>query len=60
MSHQKKSEITDSEWIDMILRLESCDEAIHVLEEFYQCPVCGARLDTEGNMYHKDPKEYIN
>lgn len=60
MSQKKSEKELDEEWIEMILALESCDEAIAVLEEFFQCPVCGARIDSEGNMFHKDPARYIN
>lgn len=57
---QKKSEITDTEWVDMILALETCEEAVECLDEFFQCPVCGANVNEDGYIIHKDPERYVN
>lgn len=44
----------------MILALETCEEAVECLDEFFQCPVCGANVNEDGYIIHKDPERYVN
>lgn len=48
----------DEQVRDLLMRLESCDEAINIFDELVLCPVCGACIDIYGIMTHKDPKIY--
>lgn len=60
MSQKKSDQELDYEFIDRILALESCDDAIREFEDFVQCPVCGARVNDYGAIVHKDPERYVN
>lgn len=50
----------DNEFLEMLLSLESCDEAIEIFEDMYICPVCLELINNEGVLVHKDPKDIIN
>lgn len=45
----------DSALLELCWFMESCAEAIEVLEDFDECPVCLRRVDDEGVLRHKLP-----
>lgn len=55
----KNKKIQDEEWVEMLLSLESCEEAIEIFEDMIQCPVCGAQIN-DGVIRHKSKEEYVN
>ena len=56
----KSTQRTDEEFLELLVSLESCDEAIKIFEDMYVCPVCLEFVQNDGVLVHKDPKDIIN
>ncbi len=52
-------EMTEEEYEEIVFNFETCEDAIQFYDGyFYQCPVCNAIVQNDGNMFHREQSIY--